>query len=65
MGVMNVIQWTVFIIIVLNNARLRAIRQEKFQGKTAACHFYLYFHALSKVILTAADDSFNYFSEIR
>ena len=53
------------LIIILNNARLRAIGREKSQGKTAARHFYLYFHALSKVILTAADDSFDYFSEIQ
>ena len=35
--------------------------REKLQGKTAAHHFHLYFHALSKVILTAADDSFDAF----
>ena len=39
-------QWTVFIIIILNNAHQRGKWRETFLGPTAAHTFLLYFHAL-------------------
>ena len=51
--------------IIPNNTHQHAIRRGSCQGKAGAQTFLLYFMHFSKVILTAADNSFGSLPEVQ